>query len=199
MVPLSVCGARQLPRRVCRLASCRPLHSLRLPLTPPPAAGKLAAGIEPVRFLRRGILSSLCLPVPPQRLIEFLRTCGPWCRCPFAVPGSRYAYRLAPCRPLHTLRLPLYPPPAAGKLAAGIEPVRFLRRGILSPLCLPVPPQRRVAQYYHTLPPSSSRGEHCSPAERETDRHGPMALTMTGVGRSCKKGGHGSDRLKSFG
>ena len=25
----------------------------------------------------------------------------------------------------------------------GIEPVRFLRRGILSPLCLPVPPQRR--------------------------------------------------------
>ena len=25
----------------------------------------------------------------------------------------------------------------------GVEPVRFLRRGILSPLCLPIPPHRR--------------------------------------------------------
>ena len=34
----------------------------------------------------------------------------------------------------------------------GIEPVRFLGRGILSPLCLPVPPQRRlndiIAHYF---------------------------------------------------
>ena len=28
----------------------------------------------------------------------------------------------------------------------GIEPVRILLRGILSPLCLPVPPHRRGAQ-----------------------------------------------------
>ena len=26
----------------------------------------------------------------------------------------------------------------------GIEPVRILLRGILSPLCLPIPPQRRI-------------------------------------------------------
>ena len=36
--------------------------------------------------------------------------------------------------------------------ATGIEPVRFLRRGILSPLCLPIPPCRHcfviVAQIY---------------------------------------------------
>ena len=31
----------------------------------------------------------------------------------------------------------------------GIEPVRFLRRGILSPLCLPVPPQRRAVIVAH--------------------------------------------------
>ena len=26
----------------------------------------------------------------------------------------------------------------------GVEPVRFLGRGILSPLCLPIPPQRHI-------------------------------------------------------
>ena len=31
-----------------------------------------ATGLEPVRFLRRGILSPLCLPIPPRRLILFL-------------------------------------------------------------------------------------------------------------------------------
>ena len=119
LVPLSVGGTRQLLRQMIWLASCRPRHTLRLPLTPPLAADKLAAGIsppvdpvrnknmgcpsgashilvpltgiEPVRILLRGILSPLCLPVPPQRHIQFLRTCGPWCRCPFAVPGSRCA------------------------------------------------------------------------------------------------------------
>ena len=30
----------------------------------------------------------------------------------------------------------------------GIEPVRFLRRGILSPLCLPVPPHRQFNLIY---------------------------------------------------
>ena len=30
----------------------------------------------------------------------------------------------------------------------GVEPVRFLRRGILSPLCLPIPPQRRDRSYF---------------------------------------------------
>ena len=43
MVPLSVCGARQLLRQMRWLASCRPLHALRLPLPPPPAAGRLVA------------------------------------------------------------------------------------------------------------------------------------------------------------
>ena len=28
----------------------------------------------------------------------------------------------------------------------GLEPVRILLRGILSPLCLPIPPHRRMAQ-----------------------------------------------------
>ena len=28
--------------------------------------------------------------------------------------------------------------------ATGLEPVRFLRRGILSPLCLPIPPRRQL-------------------------------------------------------
>ena len=31
----------------------------------------------------------------------------------------------------------------------GIEPVRFLRRGILSPLCLPIPPCRRAVIVAH--------------------------------------------------
>ncbi len=29
----------------------------------------------------------------------------------------------------------------------GLEPVRFLRRGILSPLCLPIPPHRQVCYF----------------------------------------------------
>ena len=31
----------------------------------------------------------------------------------------------------------------------GLEPVRILLRGILSPLCLPIPPQRRC--FYYTI------------------------------------------------
>ena len=34
----------------------------------------------------------------------------------------------------------------------GIEPVRILLRGILSPLCLPVPPQRHGVILTHLLP-----------------------------------------------
>ena len=39
---------------------------------------------------------------------------------PFAVPGRNFTCqsRLVSCRPLHTLRLPLPPPLAAGKLVA---------------------------------------------------------------------------------
>ena len=37
------CGARQLRRRRCAFLICRPLLTLRLPLPPPLAAGKLAA------------------------------------------------------------------------------------------------------------------------------------------------------------
>ncbi len=35
----------------------------------------------------------------------------------------------------------------------GLEPVRMLLRGILSPLCLPIPPQRRIKLlgYYNTF------------------------------------------------
>ena len=47
-------------------------------------------GLEPVRFLRRGILSPLCLPIPP-----------------FAVPDEcpRLRKAFVPRRPLHTLML----------------------------------------------------------------------------------------------
>ena len=42
---------------------------------------------------------------------------------------------------------------------AGLGPARFLGRGILSPLCLPIPPQRRVYScvFYH-VPHQSSSG-----------------------------------------
>ena len=42
-------------------------------------------------------------------------------------PGTRIASRLSLVVPL-----------------TGLEPVRILLRGILSPLCLPIPPQRQV-------------------------------------------------------
>ena len=45
---------------------CHSLPSLH----PPPAALGSLPGIEPVRMLLRGILSPLCLPVPPQRLVD---------------------------------------------------------------------------------------------------------------------------------
>ena len=39
----------------------------------------------------------------------------------------------------------------------GLEPVRFLRRGILSPLCLPIPPYRlEQLLWYHILKRQSS-------------------------------------------
>ena len=41
----------------------------------------------------------------------------------------------------------------------GLEPVRLLQQGILSPWCLPIPPQRQVALFYHDLPLPSSRSE----------------------------------------
>ena len=50
-------------------------------------------GIEPVRILLRGILSPLCLPVPPQRLIHFftdLRSV-----VPLSVCGARQPLRLS--------------------------------------------------------------------------------------------------------
>ena len=31
----------------------------------------------------------------------------------------------------------------------GLEPVQYRYRGILSPLCLPIPPQRQVVLFYH--------------------------------------------------
>ena len=46
-------------------------------------------------------------------------------------PGTRIASRLSLVVPL-----------------TGLEPVRILLRGILSPLCLPIPPQRQ--HYYYT-------------------------------------------------
>ena len=57
-------------------------------------------GIEPVRILLRGILSPLCLPVPPQRRVYAIIS-GQLCRCPVAVPGRNFACqsRLVPCRP----------------------------------------------------------------------------------------------------
>ena len=36
-------------------------------------------GVEPVRFLRRGILSPLCLPIPPQRHIQSRSYFTTWC------------------------------------------------------------------------------------------------------------------------
>ena len=33
----------------------------------------------------------------------------------------------------------------------GLAPVRILLRGILSPLCLPIPPQRRGTEIYHNI------------------------------------------------
>lgn len=34
----------------------------------------------------------------------------------------------------------------------GVEPVRLLQRGILSPLCLPIPPQRQIDAGHSTRP-----------------------------------------------
>ncbi len=102
-------------------------------------------GIEPVRILLRGILSPLCLPIPPQRHIKLclLFFSGQLFRCPVAVPGSFVAFEKpsSPADRCHS-RPSLAPPLAALGLLPGIEPVRILLRGILSPLCLPIPPQR---------------------------------------------------------
>ena len=38
----------------------------------------------------------------------------------------------------------------------GLEPVRCRQRGILSPLCLPIPPQRRTTEFYNILSLMSS-------------------------------------------
>ena len=38
----------------------------------------------------------------------------------------------------------------------GLEPIRYRYRGILSPLCLPIPPQRRALEFYYILPYMSS-------------------------------------------
>ena len=72
-------------------------------------------GIEPVRILLRGILSPLCLPVPPQRRnINLLKTYNPCRRCPVAVPEKIIGLTLFldffdRCHSLGSL----LPPPAA--------------------------------------------------------------------------------------
>ena len=59
------------------------------------------------------------------------------CRCPelewFKSVLNQYQKRPEPLR-LRSFLVPL----------TGLEPVRILLRGILSPLCLPIPPQRRA-------------------------------------------------------
>ncbi len=86
-----------------------------------------ATGIEPVRILLRGILSPLCLPIPPCRRVKLFYCVDR----PFAVT------RCAPCRrggcvahrPRHTLR----PHFICRRQRAGSWP-----------LCLPIPPQRHI-------------------------------------------------------
>ena len=91
-------------------------------------------GIEPVRILLRGILSPLCLPIPPQRHIYLydkppaygFYSEGFFVRlgCPiFSLPTSGCVNY----RPRHTLRPRLFRP---------------RRRSGSRPLCLPIPPQR---------------------------------------------------------
>ena len=41
----------------------------------------------------------------------------------------------------------------------GLEPVQYRYRGILSPLCLPIPPQRQVGLFYHDFIGSSSQSK----------------------------------------
>ena len=105
----------------------------------------------------------------------------------FAVPDPLLAPKgCVDGRPLHNALAPLYLPPAAqggwARLSptgssptgitkkqipewvsaflvpvTGLEPVRFLRRGILSPLCLPIPPYRlEQLLWYHILDTQSS-------------------------------------------
>jgi len=79
--------ASSLPTERLRHLPTAATHSGRL--TPPPAALPSFPGIEPVRILLRGILSPLCLPIPPQRHIqpykiyETKSVCDPCCdaRC----------------------------------------------------------------------------------------------------------------------
>ena len=99
-------------------------HSLGS-LLPPPAALPSFPGIEPVRILRPGILSPLCLPIPP-----------------FVVPGSLLAASCCvACRPRHTLR----PRCICHWQRSGSRPQRLMcplvlrrTRGILSHIFAPV-------------------------------------------------------------
>ena len=47
----------------------------------------------------------------------------------------------------------------------GLEPVQYRYRGILSPLCLPIPPQRRlfliIAQFFATVKSIEGKSEVC--------------------------------------
>ena len=62
----------------------------------------------------------------------------------------------------------------------GIEPVRFLRRGILSPLCLPVPPHRRLlySSTFLLLRQESGISNCCLPAR------GDALLPLAGIAGS---------------
>ncbi len=66
MVPLPCCGARRMSLALQPSSLADRCHLLRS-LHPPQAALPSLPGIEPVRILLRGILSPLCLPIPPQR------------------------------------------------------------------------------------------------------------------------------------
>ena len=85
-------------------------------------------GIEPVRILLRGILSLLCLPIPPQRHTNLIVRISSCC-------GTRHLRRRK--------RLPHLPTAATRSGRSS----RHWRRSPRSPLCLPIPPQRRILAF----------------------------------------------------
>jgi hypothetical protein len=46
----------------------------------------------------------------------------------------------------------------------GLEPVRYCYRGILSPMCLPIPPQRRLLAYHTAV---WRRRQYAPPSDRQ--------------------------------
>ena len=132
---VSVCGARYLPCRRSGCVSYRPLPLAQVAFS--------ATGSVPIAPKTRFAL--------PSGNRWQLRCCRRRDRRQAKLHRS-FVFQLFEFGSSNNIK-PATPKGVAGFMVpvTGLEPVRFLRRGILSPLCLPIPPYRRHGCYRTTF------------------------------------------------